>query len=159
MPMVSWSALAEEDLIQDKRGVLYRVVIVGVGGRFVIKNVETDEQHTIERRSGEVNRILSRSEALRRAHELARTMLGAKMPHTLVEREGGPAYCPVEYGHPGAFMAHIYMMHGVEPGVESMAELKERHTSLHSPHAKSHRYVPHEHDPQYRQRAKALIGE
>lgn len=158
-----WSDVLENDIVEGSKGSLWSVDSIEEVDdhgkpihprRFTLTHILTNEK-----RPGQpdptkiVIVVVSATEALDAAIAITKVHLGGQEVGRLPgQNELGAWICPTDYSHPGAFMGHLMIHHGITGGALSglhLGALRLLHAEVSEPARRGPAYVEHEHDPRY----------
>lgn len=162
-----WAEVLEHDIVEGSQGSLWAVDAIErvdergrplVPPRVWLTHIVTNEKRPGQPDPGKaVVVVVSAAEALETAIALTKVALGGQEIGTSYgplpgQNEMEQWICPQDYSHPGAYMGHLLIHHGLTGGALSglhLAALRHLHDEVHTPDRRGPAYVAHVHDPRY----------
>jgi hypothetical protein len=172
----TWSEVRQDDIVEGSNGSLWavdRIDEIDERGRLLRpRRITMTHVTTGDSRSGQpdpdkpVVVVVSAAEALEAAVAVTKVSLGGQEVGTRFgplpgQNEQEEWICPTDYEHPGGFMGHLYVLHGVHGGAVAglhLGALRRLHDEISAPARRAGTYVPHVHDPRYAEVAKERLS-
>jgi len=145
----SWSRLRDGTEVEDKNGVVWRVRFSPDRKRVQLKGVTVNQETVIDTPPGRVKLHtlpeIPGVDETELAKHVVKSIVGGVVVADTVD---GKNFCPATWEHPGALLAHLYVLHGLD-----VSEVPQELPALLALHEKDHeerrggsRFQPHEHD-------------
>lgn len=151
--MTPWIDVVPGDVVRGGDG--HDWTVTARNGSVFILNREGRRAPFAKSMTGSVEVVSRAEDSMRGAVGEIASTLGGEILHRQEDDE--PPACPAAYRHPGALMAHLYILHGVRyAGVKdepTLDELEKMHEDAHA--EKNDGYIHHHH----RQDVLAINGE
>jgi len=144
--IVDWNDIRVGDVVRGGDGKDWEVAARS-GLRFVLER--SGRRPFSKEMTGSVARVSSSDDEVASAIDTFADVLGGEVLH-VQEDDEAPA-CPVDYGQPGALLAHLYIFHGIRVRDVSedatLTDLAALHKASHD--NKGEGFLKHHHRPDY----------